>query len=431
MRKFLVVVFVFSLVTTVFSQSQGFSRWSLTAEYGYNQFDGDINQDLTNIFPSSLRDITYGGTLEFAMTPIWGLAADYYYFPLRANNSIPAALINTNLHTTDLNVTINFTRLIFPKTKSKFYINGSLGLGLAAYNIDVQPATVMFPQVDYYAVTVPVTFSAEYNMSRPLALGARVHYRSYSKDNLEGVRQLNWAGVTNDFIGAGTIYLRYKFRSVSKSHLRNISWDIYEPDQGLEIARNLEKKYDELTKKVETIDAKVDSLIPRIDRLEKILVVDGPDADGDGVPDARDMEPATSANTGVDFWGRRIQTDAQGKPKLTGQGVNLPEDVPAVYFDFDQIELDDDALITIRQIAMKMKADPGLYVEIRGYADNVGSNPYNNLLAQRRTDRVKAELINVWKIPADHIIPNGKGKIIEPRSKYRPNRRCDFFFGKL
>jgi outer membrane protein OmpA-like peptidoglycan-associated protein len=61
----------------------------------------------------------------------------------------------------------------------------------------------------------------------------------------------------------------------------------------------------------------------------------------------------------------------------------------------------------------------------------MGVNPYNNLLSQRRSDRVKAEMVKMWKIPADHIIANGKGKVIEPRIKYRPNRRCDFFFGKL
>lgn len=43
---------------------------------------------------------------------------------------------------------------------------------------------------------------------------------------------------------------------------------------------------------------------------------------------------------------------------------------------------------------------------------------------------MKAGLVKIWKIPADHIIANGKGKIIEPRIRYRPNRRCDFFFDK-
>jgi outer membrane protein OmpA-like peptidoglycan-associated protein len=107
------------------------------------------------------------------------------------------------------------------------------------------------------------------------------------------------------------------------------------------------------------------------------------------------------------------------------------DDIPAVYFDFDRIDLDDNSLITISKIAAKMKADPNLYVEVRGYCDYMGNNPYNNLLSQRRSDRVKKELVNIWGIPFDHIISNGKGKALEPKIKYRPNRRCDFFFGKL
>jgi outer membrane protein OmpA-like peptidoglycan-associated protein len=445
---------------TVSSKNPDFSRWSITAEYGYNYFDGDINQDLFNILPTSFRDITYGGTIEYALTPVWGLALDGYYFPLRAKNNSPIPIyINTDFVTSDFNATINFTRWIFPNTHSRFYFLGSIGIGLAYYTFDVRHFPDNSPVLrseTYYdikysqvypvllttatdgamltgmAASVPVTFSVEYNFSKPLAIGAKVHYRAYTKDNLEGVRYLNWDGVTNDYIAAGTVYLRYKFNAINKHHLRNILWDEYQPDEGLLLAQKLDKKLDKLNAKVDTLGKKVNDLIPRVTNLEKILSNDGPDSDGDGVPDVRDKSPNTPPNTPVDFWGKPlpipiVQVQENGKKTE----LNLPDDIPAVYFDFDQIDLDDNALITIRKIAMKMKADTTLYVEVRGYCDYMGNNPYNNLLSQRRSDRVKAELVKVWGIPFDHIIPNGKGKIIEPRSKYRPNRRCDFFFGRL
>ncbi|HLP05559.1 MAG TPA: OmpA family protein, partial [Paludibacter sp.] len=371
------------------------------------------------------------GMLEYALTPVWGLGLDYYYFPLRANNQVPPALISTNLSTSSLNATINFTRWIFPQTKSKFYVNGVLGFGFAEYTIDVIPTADMFPKdKKYYAISVPVTFSLEYNFSKPLAAGAKVHYRSYSKDNLEGVRHLNWDGVTNDYIAAVSLFLRLKFDAIKKDHLRNIAWDVYEPDKGLLLAQKLEKKLGDLDDKVKDIDAKIDSLTPRVEKLEKILSNDGPDTDGDGVPDVRDMDPNTPENTPVDFWGKTINYIVNTGPDGKAVG-SLTDEIPSVYFDFDQIDLDNEALASIFKVAMKLKADPSLYVEIRGYCDYIGNNPYNNLLAQRRTDRVKAELVKVFVIPADHIISNGKGKIIEPRMKYRPNRRCDFFFGKI
>lgn len=459
MKRSLLFVLIFALFTTVFSQSKRFSRWSFTPEYGYNYFNGDINQNLVNIFPTSLRNVTFGANLEYAMTPVWGLALDGYFFPLRAKNSSTVPLlINTDLYTSDFNVTINFTRWIFPQSRSKFYVNGSIGIGFAYYSYDVRyPNGSAVSGSDIYvdskysgrsrpillndagvpmkygiAGSCPVTFSVEYNFSKPLAIGAKIHYRAYTKDNLEGVTYL--AGVANDYIAAGTVYLRYKFNSFKKDHLRNIKWDDYQPDEGLILAKELGAKLDNLNNKVDTIAKKVNDLIPRVAKLENLLSNDGPDSDGDGVPDVRDLDPHTPPNTPVDFWGRPLAISTNNvtnaKENSSKNTVNW-DDIPAVYFDFDRIDLDDNALITISKIATKMKADPNLYVEVRGYCDYAGNNPYNNLLSQRRSDRVKAEMVNVWKIPFDHIISNGKGKVIEPRIKYRPNRRCDFFFGKL
>ena len=202
-------------------------------------------------------------------------------------------------------------------------------------------------------------------------------------------------------------------------------------------------KLDKLRKRVDNLNAKVDSLVPRVTKLESMMANDGPDSDGDGVPDIRDLSPNTPPNTPVDFWGRPLAIQSvpttQMVPKNSTNIVPADvsrsiinwDDIPAVYFDFDRIDLDNTALITISKIAAKMKADPSLCVEVRGYCDYMGNNPYNNLLSQRRSDRVKAEMVKIWGIPFDRIISNGKGKVLEPKIKYRPNRRCDFFFGKL
>lgn len=478
MKRLLLFVFTFSFCLTVSPQSKGFSRWSFTPEYGYNLFNGDINQNLFNIIPASLNDITYGATVECALTPVWGLSVDGYYLPLRAKNSNPVGMfINTNLYTSDLNATLNFTRWISPQSKSKIYFNGSVGIGCAYYTYDLKylDGTAVPPGDTYFdakynllrpirlldatanpvksglAVSVPVTFSAEYNFSKPVSIGAKFHYRAYAKDDLEGATYLNSNGVTNDYVVAGTLFLRYKFGAIKKDHLRNVKMEDYAPDKGLVLAKELEGKLNKLTARVDTIGNKVDSLMPRVARLENMLSTDGPDADGDGVPDVRDKDMNTPANTPVDFWGKTFivnnystagsnntplgasySNDAAGnKPAGARKAIYIPDDVPAVYFDFDQIDLDDAALITISKIASKMKSDPTLYVEVRGYCDYSGNNPYNNLLSQRRSDRVKAELLKVWGIPFDHVISNGKGKVIEPRTKYKPNRRCDFFFGRL
>lgn len=452
MRKKLLFLLLLIPVLSLYSQGKGFSRWSITAEYGYNQFDGDINQNLTSIFPSSFRDITYGGTLEYAFSPVWGVAVDYYYFPMKASNVTPAVNIDTKLHNADLNATINFTRWIFPQTRSKIYFNGSIGVGYAYYTVNpINPVTGLAPtnillengKPNFQAGSVPVTFSVEYNFSKPLALGAKVHYRAYTKDNLEGVSHLNWKGVTNDYIAAGSVYLRLKLGAVSRNHLRNIRLLDYEPDAGLVLAQQvkkeldaikpkidnidkLDKKVDELGKKVDELDAKVNDLAPRVEIIEKWVKNEGPDTDGDGVIDERDTEPNTAANTPVDFWGKTLKLPQIIDGKQTVQ--QFIEEIPAVYFDFDKIDLDNTALIAISKVNARLKADSTIFVEVRGYCDFKGDSVYNKRLSERRAARVKQELVKVWGINPDRIIANGNGRIILPAMKYRPNRRCDFLF---
>jgi OmpA-OmpF porin, OOP family len=193
-------------------------------------------------------------------------------------------------------------------------------------------------------------------------------------------------------------------------------------------------RINKLDKELKKLDKKVDSQGRRIDSIAKFLSNDGPDSDGDGVPDVRDMDPNTPPNTPVDFWGKPMKNIVINNNSSTQNNSSTSygnyDDTPAVYFNFDRIDLDNEALETISKIAFRMKADPNLYVEVRGYCDYLGKNPYNELLSKKRAERVKSELVKIWKLPSDHIIANGKGKIIEPRIKYRPNRRCDFFFDK-
>ena len=447
------MLFLYLSVTGLYSQNKGFSRWSIWAEYGYNYLDGDINQNITAVLPSSFRETTYGGGLEYALSPIWGLSLSYNYFPLKATNQVPFPVnIETILHSGTVNATINFTRLIFPETKSKFYINGGIGVGFANYTFfATDPATglqskyilpdTIGPHVGN-AGSIPIFFSAEYNFSRPVSIGAKVQYVAYTKDNLEGVQKLSSSGVTNDYVAAASVYLRYKFKSVRKSHVRNIRWQDYAPDLGLSTAleakreiaaltakvNTVDKKVGEIDIKVTEIDGKLNSLTPRVENLEKFISNDGPDTDNDGVPDVRDRDNTTPENTPVDFWGmtaRAIPVDNAKK-----QSVEVPAEVPAVYFDYDSYQLDEDAIVAISKAAMRMLSDSTLVMEVRGYTDFSGNENYNLKLSRKRAERVKKELVRVWEIDEKRIISNPKGRLPKPQKAYRPNRRCDFYFSK-
>jgi len=453
MRK-LFTLLSLSLVSVIMSvglfsqEAKTFSRWSFTAEYGYNYFDGDINQETTALLPASTREITYGSTLEYNLTPTWGLMLDYYYFPLKGKNS--TLTVSSRLYTTSLSATINFTRWIFPQTGNVLSLNGSLGVGYARYTPEpIDPATGLPPsdvllnssgKNVFQSATFPVTFYAEYNFNLPLALGLKLHYRALNKDNVEGVQNLQWHGVSNDYIAALSIYMRYKFKAKSTDHLRNIRIKDYEPDEGLELAQqnkeeieNLKNKVKDIDKRVDDLDSRVSSLIPRIEKLERWIANVGPDSDNDGIIDERDLEPNTPAGVAVDFYGRSKSGSSGTNTSLYSSSKNgkIVFDTDAkggVYFDFDRIDLDNVAKVAIADVARRMGNNPDLIVEIRGYCDRAGDESYNLRLSQSRADKVKAELVRVWSIRPERIIANGKGVMPNSPYRYRLSRRCDFFF---
>jgi len=435
MKRFFLLVYVFSFIINVFSQSPGFSKWSVTAEYGLNLVFGDYVEEISTPLPP-----TYGLSVEYALTPIWGLSVDFYNFPYKGISSNKTASFTADLINSDFNATINFTKMIFPQSQSKFSVNGCIGVGVARYTTQFSQPYSKPPITDSitnpkFISSIPISFLIEYNLSKQFALGLRAHYRAYMTDNLEGAPVLNWKGSTNDYISAVTLSVRYKFGATSKNHLRNITMKNFEPNEAWDLAKATADKVNKLGVALSKLEKKVDNQGRRIDSIQVFLSNDGADSDGDGVPDVRDRSPNTPPNTAVDFWGipLPVKTNVivtQNGNKQSGTDQYGCDDTPTVYFDFDRLDLDNDALETIGKIAAKLKADKGLMVEVRGYCDYVGKNPYNEKLSIRRAERVKTEMVKMWKISPERIITNGKGRIIEPRVKYRPNRRCDLFLSK-
>lgn len=454
MKRFLLFVFLLVFITSVYPEDKQFSRWSLSPEFGVVKFDGDALQPTTSAFLNTTNTFGYGANIEYAITPIWGMSFDYFTLPFKGIYTSPVDTFSTKLTNYNVSATVNISRMIFPQTTAKLYVNVSFGIGFANYKFDVKPVlSTAAPLTPAYgnSLIIPMTISVEYNLTKSVSFGAKVRYLTSTRDNLEGIKMTQ--GATNDRLMMGSLFLSYKLGANKKDHLRNIKMNEFTPDEGLTLARLNSERINKLDKDLKKLDKKVDYQGKRIDSIAQFLSDDGPDSDGDGVPDVRDKSPNTPPNTPVNFWGRplkinygNISDDASSENnqnvsnrsrKTNNRKTNSSydsgcncDDVPAVYFDFDRIELDDNALIIISKIVKKMKEDPSLYVEVRGYCDYIGKNPYNETLSKRRAERVKAEMVKVWKVPANHILVNGKGKIIEPRIKYKPNRRCDFFFDR-
>ena len=198
MKRFVLIVILILSVTMGYSQADYLSNWSFTAEVGLRNADK---------YGDSTIQPAFGASAEYALSPVVGLSVDYYYFTLSGR------AFKTQLHATDLSLTINFNSLLFPQNDDKFIFYGALGYGLASY-------TTKYPLISnsysayHSASSFPVVaLSAEYYFIKNLAAGAKVQYRPFNKNNLEGDPKINFTGYKNDNLVAVTLYLRLRLGS--------------------------------------------------------------------------------------------------------------------------------------------------------------------------------------------------------------------------
>ena len=98
-------------------------------------------------------------------------------------------------------------------------------------------------------------------------------------------------------------------------------------------------------------------------------------------------------------------------------------------FRFGKTELPDEAKQRIDQMITDLKADPkGVFIEIEGHTDNVGSKEYNETLGAERAETVKRYLYEAHQVPLHkiNVISYGEDKPVAPnrtRDGRAQNRR--------
>ncbi|WPR74344.1 OmpA family protein [Algoriphagus sp. NG3] len=137
------------------------------------------------------------------------------------------------------------------------------------------------------------------------------------------------------------------------------------------------------------------------------------DSDGDGVPDYLDKEPNTPAGARVDSHGNTMDSDGDGTPDHMDKCPFLPgpastngcpvEEVKEevdffkkaindgyvnVYYAFDSSKPLGYSTSAASYVSNFLKKNPGVSVEIKGYADELGPEDYNMKLSERRAKAV-------------------------------------------
>jgi outer membrane protein OmpA-like peptidoglycan-associated protein len=147
------------------------------------------------------------------------------------------------------------------------------------------------------------------------------------------------------------------------------------------------------------VDGKVDGVDTRLKSAEGTLTQTTETAKG-----AR--ERADSAYSKAD------DTNSRLTRLWTNRNVRNQVETYQVLFGFDKWDLNDNAQTTLAAIIKEMKDNPSLTVDLQGYADPVGSYPYNVGLSQRRVESVRRFLVEKGiELPRINLI--GLGPIAE------------------
>jgi OOP family OmpA-OmpF porin len=142
------------------------------------------------------------------------------------------------------------------------------------------------------------------------------------------------------------------------------------------------------------------------------------DSDGDGIPDYLDKEPNTPTGARVDNQGRTLDSDGDGIPDhldkcpfVPGPSSNdgcpleevkeidyfkkaINEGYQNVFFAFDSAKPLAFSITGVDYVVNFLKRNPGVNLEIKGYADEIGPEDYNLKLSEKRALSVKKILID-------------------------------------
>lgn len=237
-------------------ESTGFS---LVFHGGINSFRGDYPEGRFRNFGYP----TAGIALEYNFTPVWGLGGGYTFAmpQVVANRDVTGRDVDGisaytfakgdvmhkgMMHNAQAYLTFNIINAWFPRAwKNVFGLNLFAGFGMSFYknsisthdtgeiNEDTGKVSDSGKYVkdgddadahqNYKSIAyIPLGASAEFNVSRQIAIGARFQYNMFLKDYVDN-RYMDKANKNNDGMYDVELLLRWKINAKKRNHWRNVS----------------------------------------------------------------------------------------------------------------------------------------------------------------------------------------------------------------
>lgn len=370
---------------------QEFDKWSLEIGAGFNK-------PMAPIAPAFLSPTLNFGHIEFGARYMFnekvGLKLDYGFGSMREarGGDSQTESFDTKYFRMNLQGVANLSRILdFESFTRKFglLLHGGAGIGR------VNPEENLYSDFNDEVYTIMFGLTPQFKLSNSVAIVGDI------TTVLNGRQTVTWDGSTairpaidNGFYGAngtwwsGTLGLQFYLGS-NEEHA---DWYI------------AEDKY--VTK---------DELATQINSIKDMLN----DADGDGVPDYLDLEPNTPAGARVDSHGVTMDSDGDGIPDHLDKCPFLPgpaslQGCPAeeivdqvdyikraiedgyvsVFYAFDSDKPLSYSISAAQYVSTFLKKNPGISVEVQGFADELGPEDYNLKLSERRAKAVYDILVD-------------------------------------
>jgi OOP family OmpA-OmpF porin len=388
------------------ANAQDFDKFSL-------EVGGGFNKPMAPIGPGFLSPSLNLGHVEFGARYMFnekfGLKLDYGFGSMREARADGAATgtFDTKYFRLNLQGVANLGRIMnFESFTRSFGLLGHFGAGIG----NVRPQDNLYNDFtdDVYNFIVGVT--------PQLKLGKGVALVGDISTILNGRQTVTWDGSTairpgidNGFFGAngtwwtGSIGLQF-YLGKNEEHA---DWYI------------AADKY-----------ATKEELATQINGIKDMLK----DSDGDGVPDYLDKEPNTPAGARVNSSGMTLDSDGDGTPDHMDKCPFLPgpastngcpvEEVQEqvdffkkaindgyvnVYYAFDSDKPLGYSTSAASYVSNFLKKNPGVSVEIKGFADEIGPEDYNMKLSERRAKSVY-DIIVASGVDASRLSYKGYGE---------------------
>jgi OOP family OmpA-OmpF porin len=379
-----------------------FDKWSL-------EVNGGFNKPMAPLTPGYLSPTLNLGHVDFGARYMFnekfGLKLDYGFGSFKEADG--EASFNTKYYRLDLQGVANIGRIMNFESFSRSFgllLHGGAGIG------NVNPEENLYNDFtdDVYNLIFGIT--PQIKLSNNIALVGDI------STVLNGRQTVSFDGASvirpsqdNGFYGAngtwwtGTLGLQFYLGS-SEQHA---DWFI------------AADKY-----------ATKEELATQINGIKDMLK----DSDGDGVPDYLDKEPNTPVGARVNSAGTTMDSDGDGTPDHLDKCPFLPgaastggcpvEEVKEevdflkkaindgyvnVYYAFDSAKPLGYSASAANYVSNFMKRNPGVKMEIKGYADELGPEDYNMKLSESRAKAVY-DLLVASGVDASRLSYKGYGE---------------------